>query len=110
MGGRTCAEQGYTNQTDVFKDLPAPVRAAYAGVTFWSKPSSAILAAAIATREERPGSTGVLPVWTLADTFGCLETDVKYHAGPNLCRARLHESDRRVQGLASTRSCSVCRC
>jgi len=78
--GRTCAEQGYTKQTDMFKDLPAIIRAAYAGVTTWSKPSGAILAVAIPTKEDELGSAGLLPVWTYADESGCLETHVNYLA------------------------------
>ena len=33
----TCADRGYSVKTDLFKDLPGVVRAAYAGVTTWSK-------------------------------------------------------------------------
>ena len=40
-GHSTCADQGFTVKTDILHDLPGVVKAAYAGVTSWSKPASA---------------------------------------------------------------------
>merc|ERR1712096_352278 len=37
FGGKTCSQLGYTKQSDMFKDLPGVIKAAYAGVSTWSK-------------------------------------------------------------------------
>merc|ERR1711953_1209522 len=63
----------------MFKDLPAIIRAAYAGVTTWSKYSSVVRVTA-ASKEGELGSTGLVPVWTYADDSGCLETHWNYAA------------------------------
>merc|ERR1712151_222780 len=78
--GRTCAEQGYTNKTDEFKDLPAVFRAMYAGVTTWSSPNGALAPVSTSESTSMAQATGLIPVWTYADDSGCLETHLNYAA------------------------------